>query len=181
MKNSDVIIKDIDGDMSYDRLSDLEFFARMDVLMGAFLSNRNMMRLCDQDYRFAVDLQNIHHVLVNPEIHRSKHTKLVMDFCKCGKTKATRLIKAHNLLWGDASNKNKEFQKQLIADKILKFAEEAEKEADNVLAAELYEKYYKMMGFDKMEATQTPRALPKLVVLSSDSKLLDVEDIDYEE
>jgi len=169
------------------------FMEKLDKIYDAFLSNRKMLSLSDRDYSFARDLLDIHHILVAPDITRAKELVLIKQLLKCSDTKAKRLREAHFLLWGDAKQSNIEFKKRIICDKILKFAEEAEKKGYNEQvaesekkgykeqAAELYEKYYHMMGFDKMEKVKTPRSLPKVVVLKNKKELLEIEDAEIDE
>ena len=174
----ELVAKDNDNEIV--SMPDVDFFEMVDRVMGAYLNRGKFIRLTERDYSFAKDLLDIHHILVSPDVLRTREISLICNLVKCSKPKAKRLRIAHELLWGDAKGANDDFQKRLIADKILKFAEDAESDGDNNKAAEFYKDYYLMRGFDKIETNKVARALPKLIVLSSDKKLLEIEDAEYE-
>lgn len=162
-------------------MSQTEFVEVLDRIFSCFLSESRMLKLSQRDYEFARDLMDAHHLLVSPDIPKVKMNKAICNLLKCSWTKAKRIIDAHFLLWGDAKQQNLEFKKVIICNKILEFAEEAEKDGDSEKAVQYYEKYYTMMGLDKMEQIKTPRSFPKLVVLSSDPQLLEIEDAEIDE
>lgn len=160
---------------------DVEFFEEVDAIMEAYLSNKKMIQLNERTFRFAQDILDSHHILVNPLIARNKEIHLIAQLLNCSETKAIRIRNAHTLIWGDSKGVNDEFQKRLIAEKLLKFAQQCEFDGELEKSAELYEKYYIMRGFDK-EVNKVPRQLPKLIILSSDPSLLEsqLESEDYE-
>lgn len=156
--------------------SEADFFDEVDAIMEAYLSKRKMIQLSERTFRFAQDILDAHHILVSPEIPRGKEISLLCQALKISDTKARRIRRAHILIWGESKGQNDAFQKRLIADKILKFAQKEEEEGDREKAAEYYEKYYRMRGFDKEDTNRKPRTLPKILTFSNNPKLLEVED-----
>lgn len=157
------------------RQQEAEFLEDIDNIMESFMDKRKMLRLPDRTFKFAQDLLDIHHILVNPNIPRSKEMTMVCKLLNVSQTKARKLRKAHTLIWGDAKGDNDAFLRKLVAEKILKFAQEEEKEGNREKAAEYYEKYYKMRGFDKDVQQKTPRPLPAVITFSTDPRLLEIE------
>lgn len=161
------------------QLTDNEF-ERYDRIRNGFFSARAMMRLNQDDFNFARNIRRCHHIVADPEIPKEKEVRLVVELLNSNKPHATAIIKAINLIFNKPKDLNKQFQKQVIAEKFWDFAEKAEAKGDDELAIEYYEKYAKLMNlYEEKKTDERPRALP-VPVFSTNEKYLEIQEAEIE-